>query len=673
MAQGTSASGPADDDQLRTPVSAPALLSPINGHRYNGTATVTNTAAHTNGIQVAPKPPSSASIPFFKTGSNTTPETSLVGARGKSIPLDDSTAAHRTSALRELNSSFPSPVLRHQQAKSTGAQSTTYSQPVIVRTYSGPPQSPSTSAHYRPPSSSRRAGSRASGSRRILYGQNGQASSWAWDSTANSSNNAQSVGWGLANSLFGMARSKGKKGGFIPWPFVAGTDGPSQKDEAKLPPIEAFSYKGFMADLQTTTDIRSDLDRIAEICARSRYCLSDKYDSHVTPHGSGATFMASVSQHPNHSTGRRKGASSPGGPTLQAVPSDDDETSARGHRRRRGGIGGGRRRSAAYGTLETIMSSSRSSEEDKSKKKSAADITEAVRGRAARKGLGTADSTGDSTATTTGESSGRDKTSSNSSKSPRGEDGDRKGSRSPKESSRTNLVDGDKALLGSSGPLATSRSSPDRQQVKLPRRPKSTSFAHAVIGSSRKNQRHRHSAGRERSSAVTTHPVVDVSNVPALLSEPALPQTSDGAIDMYNVLSDTVNGQASPHPTPHHSRRSNTLEHRIHIVDPDDEANQDPSLFLDPEDATEAGFFSGLTHWIPWMANGTGGPIAEQPLGNGRSPSHYHEVPAPVAAGRASVAGPSHAEGSLRELLKGVEDRNGKLKKGKAVDDNTSR
>ncbi|KAL1913933.1 hypothetical protein Sste5344_000200 [Sporothrix stenoceras] len=262
MAQGKAVSGPADNDLLRTP------SRPVNGHHRNGSVS-------SNGNQVVPNPPSSSSILFFNPGNNTTPETSLVGARGKSIPLDDSTAAHRTSALRELNSSFPSPVLRHQQAKSTGAQSTTYSQPVIVRTYSGPPQSPSTSAHYRPPSSSRRAGSRASYARRIPYVPSGTASSSTWDPAANSSNDAQRVGWGLANSLFGMARSKRKKGGFLPWPFVASTDGQSQKDEAKLPPIEAFSYRGFMADLQTTTDIRSDLDRIAEICARSRYCLSD--------------------------------------------------------------------------------------------------------------------------------------------------------------------------------------------------------------------------------------------------------------------------------------------------------------------------------------------------------------------------------------------------------------
>jgi hypothetical protein len=57
----------------------------------------------------------------------------------------------------------------------------------------------------------------------------------------------------------------------------------------------------------------------------------------------------------------------------------------RRQRRRRNGP---RRNSRAMGTLETIMSSSRSSDEERSKKKSAAEIAEAVRGRATRKDSG---------------------------------------------------------------------------------------------------------------------------------------------------------------------------------------------------------------------------------------------------------------------------------------------
>lgn len=122
-------------------------------------------------------------------------------------------------------------------------------------------------------------------------------------------------------------------------------------------------------------DIGADLDRIAEICARSRYSLSNQYEVHVAPHGSGTSFTTS----PPKSSKQPANA----GPTLQAITSDDEHSSSTRHRRRRGTQ---RRRSAAYGTLETIMSSSRSSDEDKGKKKSAAELTEGVRGRAGTQG-----------------------------------------------------------------------------------------------------------------------------------------------------------------------------------------------------------------------------------------------------------------------------------------------
>ncbi|CAK7206023.1 hypothetical protein SEUCBS139899_008806 [Sporothrix eucalyptigena] len=448
-----------------------------------------------------------------------------------------------------------------------------------------------------------------------------------------------------------MARSKGKKGGFIAWPWV-GADESSQNDEAKLPPLEAFSYKGFMADLQNTTDIRSDLDRIAEICARSRYCLSDKYDSHVTPHGSGANFAASVRQHPSWSKGRRKGSSSPGGPTLQAVPSDDDESSARGSRRRRGGMGGARRRSAAYGTLETIMSSSRSSEEDKTKKKSAADIKEAVRGRAARKGMVAPE---DPTAASE-ETSGQDQTSGSSS-SPSGKDKGKRGSCFSEDIPSPDRVDGDSVLpeARTSGPPLRSRSSPDQHNEKrVPRRPKSTAFAQAMIGSSNRQHKQRQAATTsENGSSSAPHATINFSAVPALLSDPALPQTT---ID-YRYR---------------HSRRG-AREPGVHIVDLDSDALQDPSLYPDPGDAAaSAGLFSGFTTWIPWMATGSNDHTAEHPWANGHTRPRGHVASAPSAAASPVVAGPSHAEGSLRELLKSVDDGNSKQKKGKAVDDSGS-
>ncbi|KAK7966331.1 uncharacterized protein PG986_000608 [Apiospora aurea] len=300
--------------------------------------------------QPQPPPPSSArssrnrrhSLPFFSYPLVSQPNvssTSLVPstAEGKPIPLDDSTAADRTTALRELNRSQPSS--RHRYTKSTGAPSTatrtttgTYSQPVIVRTYSGPPPS---SIASRP------------ASRRIPLSSNAassQISSWRP---------------GRNGMVLNMARHRGTKKG-------------QSRNDVKLPPLEAFSFKNIMADIQQ--DIGADLDRIAEICARSKYSLSNQYEVHVVPHGSGTGFLSSASA----SSAR---AQAPVGPTLQAIPSDDEQSTTRQKKRR----SGARRKSVAHSTLETIMSSSRSSEEDKSKKKSAQELTDDVRGRASRK------------------------------------------------------------------------------------------------------------------------------------------------------------------------------------------------------------------------------------------------------------------------------------------------
>ena len=271
--------------------------------------------------------------------------------------MDDSTAEHRTSALREFNSNFPS---RHRYAKSTGAQSSTYSQPVIVRSYYSPLPS-------RPVSTDRgviivngggvgrRAGSDtgpAAAVRRVLPFAARVAPS----------------GNGM---LSNMARARTKKR----------LDG---AEEAKLPPVEAFRFKSFMANMEeqgSGNDINADLDRIAEICAKSRYSLSNQYEVHYAPHGSGSGFLA---------TGGRN--QEPQGPTLQAVSSDDERNMRRARKRPIGA----RRNSRAMGTLETIMSSSRSSDEDKSKKMSAADLADEVRGRATKKEPGTRSSTSSS-------------------------------------------------------------------------------------------------------------------------------------------------------------------------------------------------------------------------------------------------------------------------------------
>ena len=222
-------------------------------------------------------------------------------ARGEHI-LDEATVANRISALRQLNGATRS---RHRYAKSSGARNSTFSQPVIVRTYSGA---------ARPRSSQHR------------------------DTVAVKKQNGVS------------APRRGSM-------------------ELKLPPVEAFSFKGIMEEIRH--GVTEDLERIAEICARSKYSLSNQYEVHMPPHGRGEPML--------HIGGA---SSTVGGPTLQAIGSDDE--GIRHVERRRGGR---RTKSAAYGTLETIMSSSRSSDEDKSKKKPAAVIAEEVRGRAAKKEL----------------------------------------------------------------------------------------------------------------------------------------------------------------------------------------------------------------------------------------------------------------------------------------------
>ncbi|KAI0167185.1 hypothetical protein GGR52DRAFT_557278 [Hypoxylon sp. FL1284] len=247
-------------------------------------------------------------------------------AEGKPVPLDGSTASHRTTALRQLNRSQPSS--RHRYTKSSeppGTKSTatdTYSRPVVVRTYSG--ASPSSSVK-------------------------GPVS--------------VSTATPLSNPPVQYPRRNGTVNNNMRY---KASDRPRLAADAKLPPLEAFSFKSIMADIQQ--DVGADLDRIAEICARSRYSLSNQYEVHIAPLGSGSDF-ARPSKAPSRPIAQP-------GPTLQATSNDDEHIGLTQKKRRS-------RRSAAYGTLETIMGSSRSSDEDRSKKKSAAEIMEEVRGRGA--------------------------------------------------------------------------------------------------------------------------------------------------------------------------------------------------------------------------------------------------------------------------------------------------
>lgn len=271
-------------------------------------------------------------------------------AQGRPIPLSDANAAHRTTALRELSRSKP--IDRHRYANAnanatatttgtttgstTGTTTSSYSQPVLVRTYSGPISS-STGTRSVPrrdvvSSDPRRPHVSSSSARRPRHA--------------------------------------------FPLTFVRPLirKRPSLGDDVKFPPLEAFTFKGIMAEIEQ--DIGADLDRIADICARSRYSLSNQYEIHVAPHGSGHNFARGNSASTTINTPAHNDH---GGPTLQAISINDGHPVT--NRKTRARV---RRRSAAYGTLETIMSSSRScsSDEDRNKKKSAAEIASEVRGRA---------------------------------------------------------------------------------------------------------------------------------------------------------------------------------------------------------------------------------------------------------------------------------------------------
>jgi hypothetical protein len=350
----------------------------------------------------------------------------------------------------------------------------------------------------------------------------------------------------------------------------------SQRDqeEAKLPPLEAFSFKSFMADLQNEGGISSDLDRIAEICARSRYSLSNQYEVHVAPHGSGASFASSSAR--NRRRGNGTHGSNVGGPTLQAIASDDDENSARGHRKRRSG---GRRKSVAYGTLETIMSSSRSSEEDKTKKKSAAEIAEEVRGRAARKSSDTSPT-------------------SASGATPSAESGTRSGSQA-----------------------RGTMSQKDGRSGKRVSRKKSASFANALM------ENKKHGSGQND----VTSPRTSAS---ALVSEPARPQTSPSHLEIRTAPdggSAENTGLDSQSP-----QNAELMDELADMVSRTDEQNSQNN-----------GLLAGWNTWMPWKGAGAGAPSSH----GGQS------------VNRRGGTAPSHAEGSLRQLLLTVDVKD----KGKAV------
>ena len=308
--------------------------------------------------------------------------------------------------------------------------------------------------------------------------------------------------------------------------------------KAELPPVEAFSFKGIMESIHS--GVAEDLERIAEICARSRYSLSNQYEEHMPPHGDGNPFSL-------HTVGN---AGQTGGPTLEAITSDDEQSrpSTRPSR-----SGRQRTKSMAYGTLETIYSSSKSSEEEKTKKKSAKAIAEEVRGRAAKKTSATMDM--------------------------------------PSGSRRDNPA------------LEEPPSAPPKPNST---RSRSVGFATLLLDTGHGTKGD--IASRTISSA-------------ALISEPARPQTSMAGQDLANLEgSNTVDSST----TLALSRRESTAS------------------TLKPISDQRLSVFSNLSSWLPWArpVESTSGLNAE------------------------NVRSASHAEGSLRQLLKAT---NGD-KKGKGVD-----
>ncbi|KAI5855044.1 hypothetical protein GGS23DRAFT_590236 [Durotheca rogersii] len=226
-------------------------------------------------------------------------------AEGNLVPLDNSTAAHRTATLRQLSNSQPSARRQYGAGGDLSLiKSTTgvYSQPVVVRTYS------STNT----PSSTR-----------------GQVSV-----PATPTSNGYS--WRPSRDVI------------TPNITHKGNEKSRVAADLKLPSLQAFTFKGIMADIQE--DVIMDLDQIAEICAGSRFSLSDQYEVHIT------TPTSRVGANRPSST-PSLGSHTPAQSILQAM-ADSDECISVMRKRRKGAT---RQRNTTAGTLETIISSSQSS------------------------------------------------------------------------------------------------------------------------------------------------------------------------------------------------------------------------------------------------------------------------------------------------------------------------
>ncbi|TGO69647.1 hypothetical protein BOTNAR_0008g00120 [Botryotinia narcissicola] len=318
----------------------------------------------------------------------------------------------------------------------------------------------------------------------------------------------------------------------------------SNKMDMKLPSVEAFSFKGIMDEIKH--GVSDDLERIAEICARSKYSLANQHEFHHPPHGSGDRIpqIGIVS------------ATDLGVPTLQAVESD--EVSPR--QLARSSRGSRRGKSAAYGTLETIISSSRSSDEDKSRKKPAAVLEDEVRGRATSKEVEVSTPSPD-------------------------------------------------VMIDTAIPEAVS----ERSSTSKHARPRSSTFASMVIDNAQSfRQEHK----------------PQLSSPAFLLSEPARPQTSGADLEHMPALDELTPDRPSTF-------------HELTLPKPTLIRNESIASTLRPETSPRSSILGSLSSWLPWSKS-----------------------PSPVRTFQGRARSGSHAEGSLRNLLRSTEI----ARKGKNVD-----
>ncbi|KAF7945292.1 hypothetical protein EAE96_010070 [Botrytis aclada] len=309
----------------------------------------------------------------------------------------------------------------------------------------------------------------------------------------------------------------------------------SNKMDMKLPPLEAFSFKGIMDEIKH--GVSDDLERIAEICARSKYSLANQHEFHHPPHGSGDRIpqIAIVS-------GTLLGV-----PTSHAV--EPDEVSPR--QLARSSRGSRRGKSAAYGTLETIISSSRSSDEDKSRKKPAAVLEDEVRGRATSKEIEVSSPNPD-------------------------------------------------VVIDAAVPEAISERSPTSKHARL----RSSTFASMII---------------DNAQSFRQENKPQVSSTTFLLSEPARPQTSGADLEHMPVLDELTPDRPSTF-------------HEFTLPKPTLIRNESIASTLRPETSPRSSILGSLSSWLPWS-----------------------KPPNPVRTFQGRARSGSHAEGSLRNLLRSTE------------------